>query len=260
MKQNHTEPYILATVSKALEILDLFRNVQDGLSLTQIAEATQLPKSSIFRYLATLEQFHYLERDAQTERYHLGLKLLQLGAIVAGRQDLRNIALPVMWEMRKAFGETVNLAIPRAGKIVYLEVLESQDVVRMASFVGAEEPMHATALGKAILAQLPMAALEEQMAMPLPRLTEYTITEWPVLLAELEQIRQRGYAIDERESNLQVRCIGAAIWDYRHQVVAAMSVSGPENRLTIERAHEIGPVLAQACSKVSALLGYQPKP
>ncbi len=259
MKHDNSERYMLATVTKALEILDLFAGIHDGLSLTQIAEATKLPKSSIFRYLATLEQFHYLERDEKTERYQLGMKLLQLGALVASRLDLRNIAIPIMWQLRKAFGETVNLAIPHMNKVVYLEVLESQDVVKMASYMGAEEYMHATALGKAILAQLPPADVEERLTLPLAPLTEYTITDVTTLFAELEQIRTVGFAVDDREGNLQARCIAAAIRDYRGQVVAAISISGPENRLTPERAHIIGPELAQASDKISALLGYLPK-
>ena len=259
MKQNNADSYKLATVTKALEILDLFANVQDGLSLTQIAEATKLPKSSIFRYLATLEQFHYLERDEKTERYQLGLKLLQLGSLVANRLDLRNLAIPIMWQLHKRFGETVNLAVPRNDKVVYLEVLESNDVVRMASTIGGEEYMHATALGKAILAQLPPAAVENRLTLPLKQLTERTIADVQTLLSELEQIRRQGYAIDDREGNLQARCIGGAIHDYHGQVVAAISISGPENRLTPESARIIGPELAKASAQISALLGYPPK-
>jgi DNA-binding IclR family transcriptional regulator len=259
MKQANSDAYRLATVSKALEILDLFGDGREGLSLTQIAEAIQLPKSSIFRYLATLERFHYLERDERTERYHLGLKLLQLGSLVASRLDLRNLALPVMWQLRKSFGETINLAIPHDNKVVYIDVLESQDVVRMASSMGSEELMHATALGKAILAQLPRAAVENLLVLPLKSLTERTIVDMATLFAELEQIRIQGYAIDDREGNLQARCIGAAIRDYRGQVVAAISVSGPENRLTLERAHTIGIELVQASNTISALLGHQSK-
>ena len=257
MKQGRPDPYILATVSKALEILDLFGNVHDGLSLTQIAEATQLPKSSIFRYLATLEEFNYLERDEKTERYHLGLKLLQLGALVAGRQDVRTIALPTMWQLRESFGETVNLAIPRNDKVIYLEILESQEIVKMATHVGAEDSIHATELVKAILAQLPLALVEKLLREPFARFTDYTITDMPTLFDQLEQIRQQGYALDDREGNMQARCVGAAIFDYRGQAVAAISVSGPENRLTLARARMMGPVLAEASSQISTLLGYR---
>lgn len=253
------DPYKLATVTKALEILDLFANAPDGLSLTQIAEATKLPKSSVFRYLGTLEQFHYLERDEKTERYQLGLKLFQLGSLVTSRLDLRNTAVPIMWQLHKRFGETVNLAVPRNDKVVYLEVLESNDVIRMASTVGGEEFMYATALGKAILAQLPPEAVEDHLALPLKPLTERTVTDVSTLLKELEQIRSQGYAIDDREGNLQARCIGAAIHDYHGRVVAAISISGPESRLTPENARIIGPELAQASAKISALLGYRAK-
>jgi DNA-binding IclR family transcriptional regulator len=164
-----------------------------------------------------------------------------------------------MWQLRKTFGETINLAIPHDNKVVYIDVLESQDVVRMASSMGSEELMHATALGKAILAQLPRAAVENLLVLPLKPLTERTIVDMDTLFAELEQIRIQGYAIDDREGNLQARCIGAAIRDYRGQVVAAISVSGPENRLTLERAHTIGNELVQASNTISALLGHQPK-
>jgi DNA-binding IclR family transcriptional regulator len=260
MKKHDPDDYLLATVSKALEILDLLNRTQEDLSLTQIAEVIDLPKSSVFRYLATLERYNHIERDRETDRYQLGLKVLQLGATVARRQQPRHVAHPIMWQLRETFGETVNLAVLRQDKVVYLEVLESASVVKMAARVGDEDFVHSTALGKAMLALMPDVQLKEMQKWPLVHCTEYTITDWPSLQLELQEIRQRGFAIDERESNIEVRCVGAAIQDYRAEVVASISISGPENRLTTARAFEIGTELVKATSQISALLGYKREP
>jgi IclR family transcriptional regulator, KDG regulon repressor len=257
MKKRDPMNYQLATVSKALEILDLLNSAQGHLSLTQIADAIDLPKSSVFRYLATLERYDYIERDKETDRYHLGLKVLQLGATVERRQHPRNVAHPIMWKLRETFGETVNLAVPRHGKVVYLEVLESPSAVKMISHVGDEDFAHSSALGKAMLAMMPEGKLKAMEKWPLVQCTPYTITDWPTLYIELETIRQRGFAIDERESNLDVRCVGAAIRDNRAEVVASISISGPESRMTTARVLEIGPELVKATSHISALLGYE---
>ena len=256
MEQSNVNSYLLATVTKALEILEPFDSNRDDLSMTQIAEAINLPKSSVFRYLATLERYNYLERDSETERYHLGMKLLQLGAIVTRRHQLRSVALPVMAQLRETFGETVNLVIPRRDKVIYLEVLESPSAIKMSAQIGQEDFAHASALGKAMLSLLSPAQLDTMEKWPLIRCTDNTITEWPALLLELEEVRRRGFAIDERESNMEVRCVGAAIQDYRSQV-AAISISGPENRLTRVLALEIGPELMKATNHVSALLGHK---
>jgi len=251
--------WLLATVSKALDVLELFSDTTRDLSLTEIAELAELPKSSTFRYLATLKSREYLQRDPETERYQLGPKLMQLGAIAARRVDVQRIALPLMRELRETSGETVNLVIPGGNELVYLAVLPSPHPVKLAAEVGSRDYMHATALGKAMLASMSDTRLEELRTRPLPRLTEHTRTDWPSLLRELELVRRRGFAMDDCESDSQVRCVGAAILNHLGRPVGAISISGPSSRFSLAQALELGPKVLNAAQRVSMRLGYRVK-
>jgi len=250
--------WLLATVSKALDVLELFSDTTRDLSLTEIAELAELPKSSTFRYLATLESRGYLQRDPQTERYHLGLAIMRLGAVATQRLDVRQVAEPLMRELRDTYRETVNLAVPASnGRIVYIEVVEANQVVKMAARVGDEDYAHTAALGKAMMAMMSEIQWERLKPRSLPQRTEYSIIDWPSLMRELDQIRKRGFAIDDRESNAQVRCVGVPILDRRGEVIAGLSISGPANRLTVACALEIGPALVGVGRRISAQVGYE---
>lgn len=246
----------LATVSRALDILELFINSERELSLTDITRQTELAKSSIHRYLATLESRGYLQRDPQTKRYYLGSTLIRLGAIATQRLNVRQIAYPLMQDLRDTYAETVNLAVPvTKGRIVHIEVVESNQPIKMAPEIGDEDYAHATALGKAMMAMMSQAQLDKFKLSSLVQCTEHTITDWPSLMQELDETRDRGFAIDDRESNPQVRCVGVPILDHRREVVAALSISGPNSRLTIAQAFEIGPHLVAVGKRISAQIG-----
>jgi DNA-binding IclR family transcriptional regulator len=246
----------LTTVTKALKLIELVAETWEGLTLTEISAALDLPKSSVTRYLATLEDREYVERDGLTLRYRLGGTLIRLAMAGARRWDIHGAAFPVMLELREALGETINLGVPRGSKIVYLEVLEGFHPLRTAETLGEDGPMHATALGKAIMACMPVEQLEAVLRDPLRRYTMETITDPLLLKRELEWTRERGFAIDNCESIDGVRCVAAAILNSGNTVVGAISASGPANRISPERARDIGPEVVKAAFRVSRLLGY----
>jgi IclR family KDG regulon transcriptional repressor len=249
----------LATVTKSLELLELVAKSRMGLSLTEIAKAMELPKSSVIRYLRTLERKEFIERDELTQRYLLGPGPLRLVSHDSRQGDLRRAAYPLLLQLRESSGETVNLAVPMGNKVVYVESMQSSHPVRTVRQVGEESPLHATAVGKAVLAFFPPQQLESLKSNALRQYTDRTITVWPTLLRELEKVRKQGFAIDDREGHREFRCVGAPIFDHRSQVIASIAISGPANRLTLERALDLGPVVASTAKEISSRLGFEPE-
>lgn len=254
MKDNNN--LFLTTVTKSLNLLDVVSKARDGLLLTEIAEELGLPKSSVIRYIKTLEQHEYLERDELTQRYFLGPMPLRLVSQDSRQGDVRRAAYPVMLKLRDVSGETINLAVPMGDRVVYVETLQSLHPVRTVRQIGEESPLHSTAVGKAVMAWLPKESLQGFKNKSLEQYTENTITVWPTLVRELEKIRLDGYAIDDREGHREFRCVGAPIFDYRAQVIASIAVSAPASRLTMERALDLGPEVASSALEISTKLGY----
>ena len=249
---------LLTTVSKSLDLIEAVAYSQEGLTITQIADVLERPKSSIFRYLATLEQRGYLERNPITQRYLLGMKFLQLGATYSQRWDLTNAATAVLLELRDQTLETVNLAMPRNNRVVYLQTIQSPQPVRVTEQLGLDSPMHATALGKVMLSLMPPQLVQIVLARQMERFTDSTITEPVKLLDELSRIREIGYAIDDCESSLEIRCVASPIQNRNGELVAAISISAPSYRFSLERAQKIGTVVFSAARKISSRLGFNP--
>jgi DNA-binding IclR family transcriptional regulator len=153
--------------------------------------------------------------------------------------------------------ETVHLVVYDHGEVVYIDKVESPNTIRMFSQVGRRNPAYCTAVGKAFLAYLPEAAFDEVVARGLTHRTDNTRTTPEALRADLELIRQRGYAVDDIENEPEVRCVGAPIFDYSGRAIAAASVSGPATRVTGERVPELGRVVKGATEKISERLGFR---
>ena len=153
-------------------------------------------------------------------------------------------------------GETVHLAVPSGAEVVYIAKVESKHTLRMYSHIGARLPMHCTALGKAILAFSGVERIREVLPeLSKPR-TANTITSEQSLMEELERIRFQGFAIDGEENEPGIRCVGAPIIDYTGKAIAAMSISGPCDRMDWERCIQLGPILRDAALKFSKRKGY----
>ncbi|HEY3840962.1 MAG TPA: IclR family transcriptional regulator [Bryobacteraceae bacterium] len=250
-----TDPHVnVAVLHKAFDVLDLLQSCDDVQSLDEIVAASGLPRSTTHRLLANLTARGYVEKN-DAGRYRLGLKLLALGATVRQRHGLRDIVRPFMVDLRDRFGETVNLGCLQGDEVLYLEIVESQHPIRVTGSLGVLDPVHATAIGKSIVAALPSASR------PVIRnwkcLTPSTILEQDEFRAELEKTHKRGYALDDEESMEGGRCIGVAIL-HRGNPVAGLSVSGPISRLTRERIAEMVEALKNASSAISEQLRFFP--
>ncbi|MFF5987592.1 IclR family transcriptional regulator [Prauserella flavalba] len=223
--------YTVRAVERVCSILNLLQNSIDGVSLIEVGQATELPKSSAFRYLWTLEAHRYVERDEHTGLYRLGLGFV--GMQSRHLEVLRERARPWLEELRDEFEETTNLGILDGDHVIYVDIVESRHKVRSASSRGDRDPLHSTALGKAIASQLPDARVRDLLQRTgMERHSDNTITSIDAYMDELAKVRRLGYALDNGENAPDGRCIAAPLLGTH--LPAAVSISAPAARFTLK--------------------------
>jgi DNA-binding IclR family transcriptional regulator len=251
-------PYKVQVLDRALAILNVLASTRQDASLMELAEMVKLHKSTVHRLVMILERYRFVERDPRTGRYHLGLRLFELGTIAVGSFNIRERARRHLERVLMETDETVHLCVPDAGEVLYLDKIEPARSVRMASRIGRRNPMHCTAVGKAILAHLPEAEVEDILRRHgLARFTPRTITETAKLRVELASIRERGFSIDDEEVEEGVRCVGAAVLDHTSRPIAAISVSAPAFRLPVDKMGPLAAAVCAAAHSLSAESGYR---
>ena len=250
--------YTVDAAAKALELLSVFSFREPRLSLADLAMRTGIPRATAFRLLSTLEQSGFLAKEHGA--YQLGIKCFVLGNIVAGGLDLRETAHPHLAALRDSTRETTQLAILDHWQVVYLErMLSPLPVGFMRSRAGAILPAYCTGLGKTLLAFRPEGEVEAWAAtQTFTALTPRTITSAKRLMRELRAIRERGYGLDEEEREKGVCCIAAPVRSHSGQVVAAISVAGPSQRMprALAGSDMAGAVVAAAAA-ISIDLGAE---
>jgi IclR family acetate operon transcriptional repressor len=245
------------SVARSLDLLEALA-LPGELGLVELAERTGLQPSTVHRLLRTLVDRGYVVQSAATGRYLLGYRLAELAASVDARTErLRALARPHLHSIQKVTHESANLSLLEPPNTVYIDQVEGSLGVRMFARIGAAVPAHATAAGKAILAFLrPEVVLELCGPEPLTRLTDRTITSAAQLQAQLAQVREDGYALDEQEHELGVACVAAPIFDRAASAVAALSVSAPTPRIHAADPAELGELLRDRAEQVSRALGF----
>ena len=229
---------------------------QKPLRLAEIVQASGLPKTTCHRLLGVLCDEAMLRID-EMGRYGPGPMLLAMGMNFLRQTDVREIAHPAMLELTNRTGETTHLGILHFPWVVYIDKVESPHAVRMHSQIGAMNPIYRTGLGKALLAFSPDSLINEVCSSPLEATTRFSITEGDALRTDLALTRERGYSVDDVENEEGIRCIGAPIFGHDGRPVAAVSLAGPDMRLTLSVAHELGPVLVSVTRGISRQLGYR---
>jgi IclR family acetate operon transcriptional repressor len=203
-----------------------------------------------------MEELEVVRRD-EKDCFRLGPKMIELAGVLISQQDLRNESEPLLEKLSAQTQETAHLAIPTGNNVVYIAKVDSPQSVRMASHIGLRNPLHCTALGKAILAFYPQEQIDAVIGKGLPARTPFTLISPEILRDELGHIRVEGFAIDDQENELGVRCAGAPVFDYSGKVIGAISVSGPASRISRERCLELGPVVSEAAQEVSRRMGFR---
>jgi len=258
MAKKEKSEYIIQAVSHALDLLEQFHGEVDELGVTELSKRLKLHKNNVFRLLATLESRGYIEQNRATENYRLGLKSLELGQTFIKQMGLLRQAKPILDRLVQECNETSYVAIFKEGHVVYLDVVETDLTVRVVSRVGSRLPGYCTAAGKVHLAY--MSDEEIDAILPTRELKGYTANTFvdrDVLKKELRQIAEQGYAIDNEELDLGVRCVAAPIRDYTRRIVGAVSISGPSMRLPDERMEkELIPLVTHSAEDLSTRLGY----
>jgi IclR family acetate operon transcriptional repressor len=238
---------------------DLLEALGDGgeLGVTELANRTGLVPSTAHRLLHTLAKRGYVSQSTESGRYLLGYKVVEVASGLEHRLErLRVVARPHLEGIQRATGETVNLVVLDADRVVYVDQVEGSRQVRMFTTVGTSVPAHTTGSGKAMLANGPSEAVEALYAgRELQRLTEHTLTSLEALEADFAHIRRRGYALDEEEHEEGVGCVAVAVFDHSGRASAAISVSGPSARILGANAARLGALLVEHAARVSEALG-----
>ncbi|WP_305041976.1 IclR family transcriptional regulator [Geoalkalibacter sp.] len=258
MARKEKSEYIIQAVSHALDLLEQFHDDVDELGVTELSKRLKLHKNNVFRLLATLESRGYIEQNKATENYRLGLKALELGQTFIKQMGLLRQAKPILEKIVERCNETAYVAIFKEGYIVYLDVVETNLTVRVVSRVGSRMPAYCTAAGKVHLAFMSDEEIDSLLpARTLKSFTANTITDREVLHKQLREVAAKGYALDDEELDLGVRCVAAPIRDYTRRIVGAISVSGPSMRIDDKRIEEeIVPLVIEAAEELSNRLGF----
>ena len=227
------------------------------MALSEICYKVGMPKTTTFRYLQTLCACGFVTHDPDTDLYRVGLRLWSLGQMAGEALQLRELALPSMRELRDRFNETVNLGVLDGREIVYLDMVESRRSLRMQAQLGGRDPVHSTALGKAMLAFMPEERWGEHLPARLTPRTEASHRSLATLRDDLRRTRERGYGLDDGENEEGVRCIGAPIFNREGQVVAAISLSAPAARMGDRVLPEAAASVIGTAAAISRRLGYR---
>jgi DNA-binding IclR family transcriptional regulator len=255
MKTKDESPSV--AVERALAMLEAVAHQPEGLSNADISRQLKIPKSSASYILRTLEQRGYVNRDP-SGKYHVGLKILSLSRGALSGIDVREVALPIMRRLVEKTNLTCHLAILDGSEAVYIEKVEPNGFIRMDTWVGRRMRVHATSVGKALVAHIPQDRLEQIISEAgMERRTPKTITTLPKLLKELEKVRTQGYAVDDEENNLEARCVGAPVFNQYGAIEASLGLSGTVHQVNPQSMHRIVESLKDAARHLSMQLGYR---
>jgi DNA-binding IclR family transcriptional regulator len=245
-------------VERALTMLETVAQSSEGLSNAEISRKLNIPKSSASYILRTLETRGYFARDPETGKYRVGLKILSLSRGALGGIDVRGVALPVMRRLMQQTSLTCHLAVLDGPEAVYIEKVEPETFIRMDTWVGRRMRVHATSVGKAIVAYIPQEELEKILHKSgMEKRTPKTITTLPRLLKELEKVREQGYAVDDEENNPGARCIAAPIFDEQGLIVASIGLSGTTQQVSSQTMPRIVEELKDAARHISMRMGFR---
>jgi DNA-binding IclR family transcriptional regulator len=252
--------YPIKVLDKSFSILEILLNQDRAMNMTEISKKLELYPSTIHRLLDTLKHWGYVEQDPHTQKYQLGLKVLELGMVKLHQMDLVREATPYLKALAKQCNETVHLGVLEEGEVLYLAKEESSQTIRMCSYVGKRAPLYCSALGKVLLAYFSAEErkqiLGKKVLLPL---TENTITDRRELEKELNKVKEQGFALDREENEKDIHCIAAPIRNYQGKVIAAISISGPAFRIDENTQNKLKRALLETSKKISERLGYDKK-
>ena len=250
--------YLINSILRACSILKCFSGEKARFKVSEVARRLHLDRSTTYRILLTLERGGFLEKDAKTGEYSLGVAAFEVGSAYLGRADFIQIAKPVMSDLALEVQETVHLAILSQTEILYVDKVDSPRTLGVISKVGQRGPVYCTALGKVLLAFLPDEERSKILGrIELKPLTRNTITSKNRFMDELIEVRKRGYARDHREIEEDVECIAAPVRNHMGEVIASISISGPQRKINVPRERMFAGQVMKAAALISSKMGYR---
>ncbi|MEM9582357.1 MAG: HTH-type transcriptional regulator BhcR [Pseudomonadota bacterium] len=245
----------IKSLDRAMEVLDYLSQGQ-GQTLSELASDLSQSAATVYRILITLETRGLVEFDAATQVWHIGPHAFIIGARYLRRTSLVERAGPLLRRLMEQTGETANLGIERNGQVLFVSQVETQATIRAFFPPGTLSKPHASGIGKALLAHMGERRLTSILdGTDLEKYTEFTLTARKALLADLEQTRARGYAIDGEERNIGMRCIAAPVFGLNGEVLAGISVSGPTSRVSADQIEVFSAYVMQAAADLSSATG-----
>jgi IclR family acetate operon transcriptional repressor len=228
----------------------------DGLSLTTIAQRAGIAPSTAHRILNTLKSAGFVQCVGSQGHYLIGVKAFKVGAAFLRNRKLVDTGRSIIRRLMEATGETASIGIEKDDYIVFISQMESHQAIRAFHRPGSRGSLHASSIGKAILASLSDEAVAQRLhRVGMPKFTEHTIVDPDVLLEDLAVARRRGWAVDDQERAEGMRCVGAAVFNEYGEVMGGISISGPMVRMSDERLGELGPMVRRAAAEITEGIG-----
>jgi len=246
----------LQSVDRALVIIETLAEDDEGYRLSDLAVRTGLSTSTVHRLLATLEKRRFVQFDRHESKWHVGVQSFAVGATFARRRNFVAQAMPYLRKLRDQTRETANLAVVDDESIIVLTRMESREIMRSLTKVGGRVAMVASGVGKAVLATYSDKDINAIICRQgMPRLTEKSIVRPSELFRQIEAIRRQGYAVDDEEARIGLRCVAAVVYNDCGEPLAAISVSGMTSRVTEERVPALGRTVREVAAELTAALG-----
>lgn len=246
----------IQSIDRALDIIEVLSAESSGLGVTEIASRIHLPKSTTSRIISTLAARGYLSRNA-VGNYQIGLKLISAVSCYINSLELQTEARPYVAKITGELGLTCHLGMLDGSEVVYIEKMDVFSNVRLYSQIGIHVPSYSCSLGKCLLSNYSAADVRRLMTgVRFERFTDRTIGSVEELIADLDRVRKRGWAIDDEESEIGHRCLGTPIYDYRGDIIAAISASGPTGIFTKDRIEPVAAYMKAQAMEISRSMGY----
>lgn len=250
--------YRIQSISKAMKVLAAFDQDCFEMSIGEIAHRSGVPKSTVHRIVSSLAEWNIIEPGPEG-KCRLGLKLFQLGSLVLFKMDIRKEALPFLKELSARREATAHLAIRDGNQAIYIEKIEQPNAFVQYSRVGKHLPLHCTGIGKVLAADLPEEKIGSLMGQSFPGYTDNTITKLADLLKHLNQVRKKGYAMDNEELIPGVKCVAAPVFNYRGEVAAGVSLSTTSSMMDKTAIQKLAEDLVRVGTQISIRLGFSNK-
>jgi IclR family KDG regulon transcriptional repressor len=257
MASHPKERYLINSILRASSILKCFSGANTHFKISELARHLGLDRSTTYRILLSLEQAGLVEKDEKAGTYSLGLTAFEIGNAYLRQTDLIQVSKPIMADLASKVQETVHLAVLSDIEIVYVDKVDSPRTLGVMSKLGQRGPLHCTSLGKTLLAFQPEDEQERIIQkIRMNPFTSRTITSKQKLIEELRIVKKQGYALDRREIEEDVECIGAPILNHLGNVIAALSISGPQRKIGTPREKEFIRDVVKAAALISSKMGY----